>query len=176
MSIELSATLNEGLVFIANHLEDEIAGKPAVLHSTRLMFMLWNYGYSDQTLLLSALLHDVLEDSARITSDHLINRFGRKTAETVQAVSYDKNLPEGIERIDELFFRTIKAGSQACLVKCVDTLDNSYYIPLCHDPVKELYLVNKMFKFLEMSRSQIGAEKPWQDLWEQYEDHRARLS
>lgn len=176
MSAKLSASLNEGLVFIATRLEEEIAGKPVMIHSTRLMFMLWDYGYDDQALFLSALLHDVLEDSAATTYHDLADRFGRKVAEVVQAVSYDKKIPAGNERIDELFSRTIRAGRRACLVKCADTLDNSFYISLCQSHAKELYLKDKMRKFLDISKSRIGNEKIWQDLWAQYENHLARLS
>lgn len=163
-------------MFIAGRLEEKIAGKPVVLHSVRLMTRLWDYGYHDEALLLAALLHDVLEDSSTTTYSELSSTFRENVAMIVQAVSYNKRIPDGRARIADLFSRTIKTGREACLVKCVDTLDNSFYIRLCSDRKQELYLVDKMRNFLDLSESKIGSEEPWRDLQEQYKAQLNRLS
>jgi guanosine-3',5'-bis(diphosphate) 3'-pyrophosphohydrolase len=77
---------------------------------------------NDQTALLAALLHDLIEDTTT-DYDDLIEQFGKDTADAVAALTKDARLPES-ERETAYDRQLSQASWQARLVKLADVYDN----------------------------------------------------
>jgi guanosine-3',5'-bis(diphosphate) 3'-pyrophosphohydrolase len=77
---------------------------------------------SDQTALVAALLHDLIEDTTT-DYDDLIEQFGKDAADAVAALTKDARLPEG-EREQAYDRQLSQASWQARLVKLADVYDN----------------------------------------------------
>lgn len=77
---------------------------------------------SDETALLAALLHDLIEDTTT-DYDDLIARFGAQVADAVAALTKDARLPEA-EREAAYDRQLTQASWQARLVKLADVYDN----------------------------------------------------
>jgi (p)ppGpp synthase/HD superfamily hydrolase len=77
---------------------------------------------SDQTALLAALLHDLIEDTTT-DYDEIEERFGKEVADTEAALSKDPRLPES-EREAAYDRQLSQASWQARLVKLADVYDN----------------------------------------------------
>jgi guanosine-3',5'-bis(diphosphate) 3'-pyrophosphohydrolase len=77
---------------------------------------------SDQTALIAALLHDLIEDTTT-DYDDLMERFGKDVADCVAALTKDARLPESDR--EAAYDRQLKQASwQARLVKLADVYDN----------------------------------------------------
>ena len=80
------------------------------------------FGEPDETALLAALLHDLIEDTTT-DYDELLEEFGRETADTVAALSKDPRLPE--EQREAAYDQQLAVASwRARLVKLADVYDN----------------------------------------------------
>jgi len=77
---------------------------------------------TDQTALVGALLHDLIEDTTT-DYDDLIEQFGQEAADAVAALTKDARLPEA-EREDAYDRQLSQASWQARLVKLADVYDN----------------------------------------------------
>jgi len=77
---------------------------------------------SDETALVAALLHDLIEDTTT-DYDELLSEFGQNVAAAVAALSKDPRLPEH-EREAEYDRQLAQASWQARLVKLADVYDN----------------------------------------------------
>lgn len=103
--------------------------EPYIVHPRSVACILRNYGYEDDILLASALLHDVIEDT-QITATDLHREFhfleGRKELiKTVVALTnVDRSFGNRKARKAEDRRRLSGAGKKAHLVKCADILDN----------------------------------------------------
>lgn len=76
-------------------------------------------GSDAEDLIVSALLHDVLEDTDT-TDAELVEVFGVRVAQTVRAVSHEEE-----EEPDTIYLRRVAAGGPlAVIVKRSDRLDN----------------------------------------------------
>src|SRR2546421_767853 len=80
------------------------------------------FGQSDETALVSALLHDLIEDTTT-DYDELLEEFGPDVADTVAALSKDARLPEN-QRARAYDHQLSAATWQARLVKLADVYDN----------------------------------------------------
>lgn len=72
------------------------AREPYVNHLTEVARLVAQAtGGKDDKLIIAALLHDVLEDqSMHVTSDMLVENFGKRVAKIVQEVTDDRSLPK----------------------------------------------------------------------------------
>jgi (p)ppGpp synthase/HD superfamily hydrolase len=77
---------------------------------------------SDETALVAALLHDLIEDTTT-DYDDLVDQFNKEVADTVAALTKDARLPEA-EREAAYDRQLSKASWQARLVKLADVYDN----------------------------------------------------
>ncbi len=80
------------------------------------------FGCTDEKVLASAYLHDVIEDTT-VDYDNLLKDFGREVADIVACLSKDPRVVES-ER-EQLYHEQLAAGPwQARLVKLADVYDN----------------------------------------------------
>lgn len=96
---------------------------PYIVHPFRVFLLLVNEGrILDETILASALLHDLIEDT-KTDYDELEEKFGEEVANIVSVLSKDKRLPEKVreERYNE---QLGNASWKAKVVKLVDIYDN----------------------------------------------------
>lgn len=96
---------------------------PYVMHPQSVMAIVRDeFGVKDPEVLAAALLHDTIEDT-RTDYDDLRERFGKRVADIVSALTKDKRLPEA-RREREYFARLARASRDAKLCKVGDALHN----------------------------------------------------
>jgi guanosine-3',5'-bis(diphosphate) 3'-pyrophosphohydrolase len=96
---------------------------PYVSHVFRVCLILDNvFGIRDRQILMTALLHDTVEDTTT-DFDDLEAKFGAPVAEWVACLSKDKRLPEA-EREKDYMKRLAKAPWQVRVCKLADMFDN----------------------------------------------------
>ncbi len=96
--------------------------KPVVLHSMRVADLLWNIGIPQQYI-ISAILHDILEDTKVINSDLSIE-FGDDIANIVESLTFHKK-----EDFKQSFLASKKDPNVAA-IRAADLIDNSNYYNL----------------------------------------------
>ena len=129
--------------------------KPVILHSVRVAMSLYDEGY-DTDIVIGAILHDLLEDTAVEPGD-LANRFDDDTAALVKATTFDDTIPSYEDRYKDLFSRSKAFGRQALLIKTADLLDNSTY----YESEKHL---RKLEYFVELATPDLRGEPVFYDL------------
>lgn len=100
---------------------------PYFRHLIEVMNLLLEHGYSDTDLLVSALLHDALEDTT-LNYKQLQNAFRNEVANTVKSLTDDKglSLEERYQaRLDKLKFE----DENHRLIKLADAISNARLIP-----------------------------------------------
>ena len=96
---------------------------PYFAHPVRVALVVRHvFNSNDQTALIAALLHDVIEDTTP-DYDDLIEQFGGRAADAVAALTKDARLPEA-EREQAYDRQLSQASWQARLVKLADVHDN----------------------------------------------------
>jgi len=101
----------------------KLDGDPFIVHPLAVAGLLADY-YSDKSLIIAAILHDVAEDTP-VTFDQLRKKFGEEITQIVMDVSQtDKKLPWK-ERKDRYFKHlTTKASINAIRVSAADKYHN----------------------------------------------------
>lgn len=101
----------------------KLGGDPFIIHPLAVAGLLADH-YSDKTLIIAAILHDVVEDTP-VTFDQLRDKFGEEITQIVADVSQtEKNLPWK-ERKDRYFEHlTKKASENAVRVSAADKYHN----------------------------------------------------
>lgn len=103
---------------------------PYINHPIQVAHVLSQFGENDPVLLMSAFLHDVIEDTTKIAeeikivSDLILEKFGKEVLKTVLEVSDDKNLPVDkrkklqVEHTPELsdYAKKLKIADKICNV------------------------------------------------------------
>lgn len=120
--------------------------KPVVAHSLRVGFNLLNRGY-DNDLVIAGILHDLKEDADVQTAD-IEKTFGKKVAEIVAAVSWDKEISEHSNKFIDTHKRTKKAGREAIIVSVADHLDNADYYQYSENELAKEKVLEKWKIFL----------------------------
>jgi len=95
-----------------------------LIHCLRVAEILRNEAHvTDWETLISAVLHDVFEESVARYED-IEKRFGKKVADIVAELTPDKRLPK-VERKKEILSKLKSLSPEAKLVKLADALDNA---------------------------------------------------
>jgi len=147
--------------------------KPVILHSIRVAIYLLDLEYSTD-IVLSAILHDVLEDTD-VSERRLNSEFGTRINNIVKAVSYNEKIENWTQKYQEVFDRVIQQGKAATILKCADIYQNSFYIQRVEDASFQKLLVDKIGYFLNLSKDVIGDEVVWKDLKRQFMAERGRI-
>lgn len=168
INTQLDRLMNDTIEYLAIALNTSGHNpKPVLLHSIRVGFYLYEMGY-DEDIVLSGLLHDILEDT-ETTENDIRSRFGDKVAEIVSASSFDTSIHDKTEQFKDMFNRCVEYGRTALIVKGADILDNSNYIHLAHNKETRNWLLFKMESFINTSRELIEKEEIWKELNKNYD-------
>lgn len=147
--------------------------KPVILHSTRLSMDLYQRGYETK-IVVAALLHDLLEDTA-VEAKDIRREFGDKVLVMVQATTFDETIEDRYDRFEDTFERCKNQGRKALLVKAADILDNSDYYHLAPSNEDRTYLLDKMEHFIQVAESKIGDEPIHKELKKQLKDIQLKI-
>jgi guanosine-3',5'-bis(diphosphate) 3'-pyrophosphohydrolase len=98
-------------------------GSPYVAHPFRVAECLRSIGgVTDPEIVMAALMHDLIEDTD-VEYDDVLQRFGRRVADLVAALSGDMRLPKPARRA-EVIERARHAGVEVQTIRLADRLDN----------------------------------------------------
>lgn len=127
-------------------------------HLAAVVARLKNLGISDDDIISSAWLHDII-DHTNTSFDELDQRFGSRVAVLVLSVSRDKNLPRSKQ--EEQYVKQLKEASlEAKLIKLCDT--SSSLRDLKNSPLsktKKTKEVKKMTFYLNIIKSDLIKNK-----------------
>ena len=100
---------------------------PYIIHPISVAQTLTDHGFSDESLLAAAVLHDVVEDT-RVTAEDLHREFGSRIAEIVDELTDDRTLPKH-ERKLEVVRHIGSRSREARLIKIADLVSNVSSLP-----------------------------------------------
>lgn len=101
---------------------------PYLNHLIDVMSLLVKFGHDDENLLISAVLHDAIEDTT-VNYDQLYLMFGEEVAVTVKGLTDDKRLSLQERRLEQL--KKAKNGTRNHkLIKLSDAISNASSMPL----------------------------------------------
>ena len=158
--------LDKALYYVCENLKKSGHNeKPVLLHSFKVSYKLLECGY-DGDVVVSAALHDLIEDTD-ITYDDILNEYGKKIADIVNAVSFKPDIQDKFLQAKEMFQRCKKCGKDALLVKCADLCDNIDFVSFVskEDSMK---LLKKYTYFLETYEKDLSKEKIYKELLKKY--------
>ncbi|MBU2877072.1 HD domain-containing protein [Aliiglaciecola lipolytica] len=101
---------------------------PYFNHLLEVKCLLVEHGFDDECLLISALLHDALEDTS-MTYEDVQETFGRDVAELVKSLSDDKESSLNSRRQARID-KAKNVGDSHKLIKLADAISNARLIPL----------------------------------------------
>lgn len=142
--------------------------KPVILHSVRVAMQLLHLGHSEDVV-VAALLHDVVEDSAT-SIDEVERAFGPVVAQLVEVNTFDlpgvrqaHDYPAKRQAASQSFQRASALSKDALLIRAADMLDNSAYLSGPDDVEAELwqYLLDKVDDFIAISRPLLAGDPLW---------------
>ena len=128
---------------------------PYVEHPKAVMAILRDeFGVTDVDTLAAGLLHDTIEDTAT-DYDEIAERFGRRVADFVAALTKDKRLPE--EKREKTYFSLLaRAPLPVRFCKVADSLHNLRDSDQAHRP-KAAKKARKLLEIYKRTRGLEGA-------------------
>ncbi len=97
-------------------------GTPYIEHPLSVALVLAGWGYNGEDLLVSAVLHDVVEDCG-VTIQCISDHFGEQVASTVKLLTKEKTDQEVKSGLIG-YYESLTSSRPACLIKVADRLDN----------------------------------------------------
>ncbi len=153
------ALLQKAIIFASSAMKNCHNAKPVLTHSLRVAFSLYHFHY-DILLVITAVLHDLLEDTEVIKED-IAAEFGEEVATLVSSLTMDKNIKDYQEQYIENFAR-LQTTPKALIIRCADIIDNISYIQLAsHDIQKKVK--EKCLYFYQQNKEQLQGEFIWQE-------------
>lgn len=141
--------------------------KPVLMHSIAVSMTLYLLGY-DGEIVISAILHDVIEDTD-ICYEDIKKQFGKNIANIVDAVSFNPIINDKIKQTRELFTRIKRQSYKAIIVKCSDLFCNMPFIAFTQDQKQINYSKTKYVMFIEIFGEKLKDEKIYQEYLKRYE-------
>ncbi|PID31665.1 hypothetical protein CR970_04610 [Candidatus Saccharibacteria bacterium] len=136
--------IEKALFFLSNALQESGHNtKPVMLHSIQVAEMLWERGFSEDTV-IAAVLHDVVEDTD-VTIEEVKQAFGVQVAHYVDVLTISDS-----QDIKRSFDRAAELGSEVLSIRAAGLIQNSYYYSLAPSDMKER-LHDKFAYFMELS-------------------------
>lgn len=167
INLELEILMNTAIEYLSTAINTTgHNSKPVLLHSIRVGFYLYEKGYN-KDIVLSGLLHDILEDTEASPKD-LQDKFGEKVTNIVSSNSFNTSIEDKTDQFKDMFDRCVIYGKEAVIVKAADILDNSNYIQFVNDTEMREWLLFKMKYFINISKDLIEKEAIWNILNEKY--------
>lgn len=171
---KMGKTIDEAIIFLVEkYSKTGHNPKPIILHSLNVAFYLLEYGYGLK-IIQAAILHDLIEDSD-VKIGEIKSKFGKEISRLVDSLTFKSDIEDKKKQYQELFTRTNQAGKGALIVKCADIFVNSLYINLVANKNKEVFLLNKIQYFLNLSKSKISKEAVWRDLKKRAQEEKERI-
>lgn len=159
---EENCKIEKTIIFLVNSIINSGNNpKPVITHCIRVAFKLDESGCQTD-IVISALLHDLLEDSD-IRYEDIKKEFSTKIAETVRLLTFDETILDKDLQYKKNFDSLLK-NKDALIIRCVDLLDNSNYYRYVKDKDTKKYIRNKLDYFLKVARKQIGTTKFYKQL------------
>lgn len=149
-----------------NILESGHNSKPVLSHSFRVADLLYQLDYG-KDIVIAATLHDLIEDTD-VTYEQLKNDFGKQVADLVQAVSFNPQIEDYLEKTKSMFKNCVEYGFDALIIKCSDLIQNIDFVQFVDDDKKKSELLKKYEMFLEMSKDIIGDTEVYKILKDKY--------
>lgn len=167
INLDLENLMNNAIEYLSTALNTTgHNSKPVLLHSIRVGFYLYEAGYNED-IVLSGLLHDILEDTETSIKD-LKDKFGDRVTNIVSSNSFNTLIDDKTKQFKDMFNRCVMYGEEALIVKAVDILDNSKYIKFVNDVEMRKWLLLKMKYFIDISKKIIEKDPIWNILNEKY--------
>lgn len=130
--------------------------KPVIMHSLRVFMMLYNFNY-EPDIIVAALIHDLLEDSA-CTADEIAKKFGAKVSELVSTLTFDKTILDRKARFQNEIDKVVSGGREPALIKAADLIDNSYYYHLASADI--IPLLKYKFEYFTRTSKRLLKNEP----------------
>lgn len=131
---------------------------PSIRHLSQVVKRLERMGVTEPDILSAAWLHDVVEDTD-VTYDGIKNRFGRRVAEIVVAVSKDNRLPKR-QRERQYISQLRRASFGAKLVKLGDIVANLADLEKSnYSRAKKIDAVRQKVRYLKAIRNGIRSRR-----------------
>ncbi len=150
--------------------------KPVGMHSVLVATRLYRHGY-EKTVVVAALLHDVVEDTA-VTSEEVKEEFGDNVARLVKSMTRNTrhlSFKEKYENFAEHMQELIETGKESLVIAASDFIENSYFYK--RGDSKELleYLKWKYEKFMKDSKALLSDSPLWSELEQAFNDNIVKL-
>lgn len=129
-------------------------------HSIRVAELL-RENNAPQTLIMAAMLHDVVEDT-QITSEDVHTNFGNAIGDIVDSLTIEKqgSYNQKLRNFEDSCHRAAAIGFGALAIRACDLVDNSRH----HDasnPEKNDYLRNKFYVFMGIAKPVLVGTNYW---------------
>lgn len=121
--------IHEALIFAEDaHQEHQRSeGDPYIIHPIRsTLNLIEGLQITDPDIIITTLLHDVVEDNATITFADIEERFGATVRQLCEETTQDKEK----ETTADYIYRILKASPADIAIKAAEKLDNVRSIPL----------------------------------------------
>ena len=129
--------------------QTRLNGEPYVNHPLRVLKYVLKYKKSKniETLLISACLHDVIEDTPATYYD-IVDEFGPQVASLVLELTTDEDMKNALGKCRYLSIKMKNMSSWALVIKLCDRLDNVNGLFSCDDNVFKNKYINETIKIL----------------------------
>ncbi|MCL2521355.1 MAG: HD domain-containing protein [Erysipelotrichales bacterium] len=151
--------INQAFLFTAKHFDKGCHNnnKPVYFHSIKVAMLLFEYGYNE-TIVVGAILHDLLEDTKATKADISLE-FGEETAKLVEALSFSAEIEDRFLQSKAMIDKTREYGKEACIIKCADLFENGKYFHLVTNQETKNYLIKKWNYFVNICEPILKDEK-----------------
>ncbi len=152
----------KAIIFASSSMDFCHNKKPVLVHSLRMAFYLYGLQY-DITIVIAALLHDLLEDTSVSTED-ISNAFGIEVTDLVMSLTMDPKIKDYKKQYIDNFSK-INNNKKALIIRCADIMDNAPYIGLA-SPEIQRKVKEKHLYFYNENKDKLCKEPIWNDFVE----------
>lgn len=129
--------------------QTRLTGEPYINHPLHVLQNVLKYKESKniETLLISACLHDTIEDTSATYYD-IVERFGPQVASLVLEVTTDEDMKNALGKCQYLSIKMKNMSSWALVIKLCDRLDNVNDLLRCKDDKFKNKYINETIEIL----------------------------
>ena len=118
-------------------------------------------GLRDDDIIASCLAHDMVEDSDLKLSDLPVGDRVREVVRLVSYNTYDESRPD----LDDVYFENIRKNPLACLIKCLDRVNNIAGMADCFSRKRMAAYVTLTDKYYPDILEVVKKVPEWNDAW-----------
>lgn len=133
--------------------QQRYSGQPYIIHPLNVCILLVEeLKIKDKSILLIAMLHDVLEDT-NMTYEEIEKLFGQKVADGVNLLTKHKDYKKDITQQKKYFWHLKRATKNIQIVKLADRLNNLRDLKDCQENLKRRkYIMDTAYNYLEWAK------------------------